>query len=94
MAGDPDLETTKKALLALDEIGADVIELGVPYSVRLAAAVLYTALMARTVASGLHCCAAGPASRRTYNTCLRDKSTGSGNHSTAGITSSMTRTSF
>ncbi len=34
MAGDPDLETTGKALLALDEVGADVIELGVPYSVR------------------------------------------------------------
>ena len=34
MAGDPDLETTEKALLALDEAGADIIELGVPYSVR------------------------------------------------------------
>ena len=33
MAGDPDLETTEKAILALDEVGADVIELGVPYSV-------------------------------------------------------------
>ena len=33
MAGDPDLETTKSALLALDEAGADLIELGVPYSV-------------------------------------------------------------
>jgi len=32
MAGDPDLDTTEKALLALDEAGADVIELGVPYS--------------------------------------------------------------
>lgn len=33
MAGDPDLETTEKALYALDEAGADVIELGIPYSV-------------------------------------------------------------
>lgn len=32
-AGDPDLETTSAALRKLDEIGADVIELGVPYSV-------------------------------------------------------------
>lgn len=32
MAGDPDLDTTEKALLALDEAGADVIELGIPYS--------------------------------------------------------------
>lgn len=32
MAGDPDLDTTRSALIALDEAGADVIELGVPYS--------------------------------------------------------------
>lgn len=32
MAGDPDLETTEKALLELDKAGADIIELGVPYS--------------------------------------------------------------
>ncbi|KAG2498867.1 hypothetical protein HYH03_003059 [Edaphochlamys debaryana] len=31
-AGDPDLLTTSVALRKLDEIGADVIELGVPYS--------------------------------------------------------------
>ena len=31
-AGDPDLDTTAKALIKLDEIGADVIELGVPFS--------------------------------------------------------------
>eukprot|EP00892_Ulva_mutabilis_P003537 jgi/Ulvmu1/1555/UM110_0018.1 len=31
-AGDPDLETTAEALKALDEAGADIIELGVPYS--------------------------------------------------------------
>lgn len=35
MAGDPDLGTTEKALYLLDEAGADVIELGVPYSVSL-----------------------------------------------------------
>ncbi len=33
-AGDPDLDTTSLALRKLDEVGADVIELGVPYSVR------------------------------------------------------------
>jgi tryptophan synthase alpha chain len=32
MAGDPDLETTEAILLALSDAGADVIELGVPYS--------------------------------------------------------------
>jgi tryptophan synthase alpha chain len=31
-AGDPDLATTEELLLALDEAGADVIELGVPFS--------------------------------------------------------------
>jgi hypothetical protein len=31
-AGDPDLETTAKALKILDSCGSDVIELGVPYS--------------------------------------------------------------
>eukprot|EP01024_Parvocaulis_polyphysoides_P012984 TRINITY_DN14966_c0_g1_i1.p1 TRINITY_DN14966_c0_g1~~TRINITY_DN14966_c0_g1_i1.p1 ORF type:complete len:300 (-),score=31.99 TRINITY_DN14966_c0_g1_i1:712-1611(-) len=31
-AGDPSLETTAKAIISLDRIGADIIELGVPYS--------------------------------------------------------------
>ncbi len=31
-AGDPDLETTEKLLLALDHAGADIIELGMPFS--------------------------------------------------------------
>lgn len=31
-AGDPDLATTEMALRKLDALGADVIELGVPYS--------------------------------------------------------------
>jgi hypothetical protein len=31
-AGDPNLDATEKALAILDEAGADVIELGVPYS--------------------------------------------------------------
>lgn len=33
MSGDPDLATTSKAIQILDQLGADVIELGVPYSV-------------------------------------------------------------
>jgi len=31
-AGDPDLETTRKLVLAMEEAGADLVELGVPYS--------------------------------------------------------------
>jgi len=33
VAGDPDLDTTAAAIRELDRAGADVIELGVPYSV-------------------------------------------------------------
>lgn len=32
VAGDPDLETSKKILLALQRAGSDIIELGIPYS--------------------------------------------------------------
>lgn len=35
-AGDPSLDVTKQALVALCEEGADIIELGIPYSVRMA----------------------------------------------------------
>lgn len=31
-AGDPDIETTKKLVIALEESGADIVELGVPFS--------------------------------------------------------------
>jgi len=37
MAGDPDLASTRSALLALEQAGADMIELGIPYSDPLAA---------------------------------------------------------
>lgn len=30
--GDPDMETTEKLILAMDEAGADVIEIGIPFS--------------------------------------------------------------
>lgn len=36
MAGDPNLATTSKAIEILDNLGADIIELGVPYSVSVA----------------------------------------------------------
>lgn len=47
MAGDPDLQTTEKALLALDEEGADVIELGVPYSVSFYSNLTYCIVITR-----------------------------------------------
>lgn len=52
MAGDPDLETTKAILDALDEAGADVIELGVPYSDPLADGPTIASAGARALANG------------------------------------------
>ena len=31
-AGDPDLETTEKLLIGMSENGADIIEIGIPFS--------------------------------------------------------------
>ena len=30
--GDPDLETTEKLVIAMEEAGADLIEIGIPFS--------------------------------------------------------------
>jgi tryptophan synthase alpha chain len=51
-AGDPDLETTAKALLALDANGADIIELGVPYSDPLADGPVIQAAATRALEKG------------------------------------------
>ena len=51
-AGDPDLATTEKALLALDQNGADLIELGVPYSDPLADGPVIQAAATRAVNKG------------------------------------------
>lgn len=51
-AGDPDLETTEQALRALDASGADVIELGVPYSDPLADGPVIQAAATRALAKG------------------------------------------
>lgn len=51
-AGDPDLETTAKALRVLDEQGADLIELGVPYSDPLADGSVIQAAATRALAKG------------------------------------------
>lgn len=52
MAGDPDLETTGSTLLALQEAGADLIELGIPYSDPLADGPVIQAAAARALAAG------------------------------------------
>lgn len=51
-AGDPDLATTEQALLALDRNGADLIELGVPYSDPLADGPVIQAAATRAVKQG------------------------------------------
>lgn len=52
MAGDPDLDTTKEILLALQRGGADMVELGMPYSDPLADGPVIQAAASRALASG------------------------------------------
>jgi len=52
-AGDPDLDTTAKALELLDRNGADIIELGVPYSDPLADGPVIQAAATRALAKGV-----------------------------------------
>ena len=52
-AGDPDLETTAAALRALDRAGADLIELGVPYSDPLADGPVIQAAATRALEHGV-----------------------------------------
>ena len=52
MAGDPNLETTAHTLLALQEAGADLIELGIPYSDPLADGPVIQAAAGRALAAG------------------------------------------
>jgi tryptophan synthase alpha chain len=54
MAGDPDLETTDAILLALSVAGADIIELGVPYSDPLADGPTVAAAGQRALRSATH----------------------------------------
>ena len=52
-AGDPDLETTASALQVLDRSGADIIELGVPYSDPLADGPVIQAAATRALERGV-----------------------------------------
>jgi tryptophan synthase alpha chain len=52
-AGDPDLDTTAKALRILDQSGADLIELGVPYSDPLADGSVIQAAATRALQRGV-----------------------------------------
>ena len=52
MAGDPDLETTRDVLLALERGGADMVELGMPYSDPLADGPVIQAAASRALKAG------------------------------------------
>lgn len=53
-AGDPDLETTRRIVLALANVGADVVELGVPFSDPLADGVVNQAAAQRALKHHVH----------------------------------------
>ena len=55
MAGDPDLDTTAACLLALQSQGADLVELGIPYSDPLADGPVIQAAAGRALAAGATC---------------------------------------
>ncbi|WP_269622590.1 tryptophan synthase subunit alpha [Prochlorococcus marinus] len=52
MAGDPDLQTSSEILLGLQEKGADIIELGIPYSDPLADGPIIQFAASRALSSG------------------------------------------
>ena len=52
MAGDPDLSVTAEVLLSLQTAGADMVELGMPYSDPLADGPVIQAAAARALAAG------------------------------------------
>ena len=51
-AGDPDLETTEKLLIAMSESGADIIEIGIPFSDPIAEGVAIQEADLRSLAAG------------------------------------------
>lgn len=51
-AGDPDLETTEKLLIAMSENGADIIEIGIPFSDPIAEGVVIQEADLRSLAAG------------------------------------------
>ena len=52
MAGDPDLAVTAEVLLSLQSAGADMVELGMPYSDPLADGPVIQAAASRALAAG------------------------------------------
>ena len=51
-AGDPDLETTEKIILSMQENGADLIEIGIPFSDPVAEGIVIQKADERALAAG------------------------------------------
>ena len=50
--GDPDLETTEKLVIAMEEAGADLIEIGIPFSDPIAEGVVIQEANIRALSAG------------------------------------------
>jgi len=50
--GDPDIETTEKLILAMEEAGVDIIEIGIPFSDPVAEGIVIQEASARALAGG------------------------------------------
>lgn len=50
--GDPDLETTEKLVVAMEEAGADLIEIGIPFSDPIAEGVVIQEANIRALSAG------------------------------------------
>ena len=51
-AGDPDLETTEKLILAMEKAGADLVEIGIPFSDPIAEGVVIQEADIRSLRAG------------------------------------------
>lgn len=54
MAGDPDLETTKKSIISMSDAGTDMVELGIPFSDPIAESKVIQSANIRALKAGTH----------------------------------------
>ena len=64
-AGDPDLESTRAFILAMEKAGADLIEIGIPFSDPIAEGVVIQEADIRALASGTTTIAFSPDVRKS-----------------------------
>lgn len=66
--GDPDIETTEKLVVAMEQAGADLVELGIPFSDPIAEGPVIQAADGRALKGGFTCDALFPMVRRLRKT--------------------------